>query len=75
MRWNVPVQPVKGDKRIVSKIAWKPRQIENKKIWLERYWITESFGTRDWFRDGNYLWENKPKLEDKKKKNKHYLDA
>ena len=75
MRWNVSVQPNKGDKRIVSKIAWMPKQIENKKIWFERYWVLETFGNRDWNWSGYYLWEKKPKLEDKKKKNKHYLDA
>jgi len=77
MRWNVPVQPSKGDKRVVSKFAWKPLQIEQKKIWFERYWIVETFGNREWTWAGRYLWEKKPKLTSPKKKSpgKHWTSV
>jgi hypothetical protein len=75
MRWNIPEEPehpVKGDKRIIKRWAFpKSKRIKDKKVWLERYWVIQTFGKREWS-DLSYHFYNgdksKPKLEEKSKK-------
>ena len=42
MKWlNPKPEPKIGDTRERFPFAWLPTQVENHKVWLERYWIKE----------------------------------
>jgi len=82
MRWDLPKEINIGEKKIVSRWAFPfPIVVENKKLWVERYWVVqvwENYKGKDvkhaWNDKERYLRENKPK-PNIKKKSSHYLDA
>ncbi len=46
MRWKIqpaPDDPKEGDTRYIRKFAWLPTIINNYKVWLETYGVTQEY--------------------------------
>ena len=43
MKWKIKEPPQSGDRRQRHKFAWFPTKVENYKVWLETYVVTEEY--------------------------------
>ena len=49
MKWlHTKSKPIEGQQRDRFPFAWTPTQVEEYKVWLERYWIMEIYVQGEW---------------------------
>ena len=49
MKWLHPKPiPIEGQRRERFPFAWKPTQVKQYKVWLERYWVMEQYVHGEW---------------------------
>lgn len=58
MRWKTLQEPTHGDIRVQQTFALFPTKLEdNTTVWLERYWVTETFVSKEHNYDGFPHWK------------------